>query len=139
MSVCSVVRRFGCGDDLFLLEVGRRAISGEGLFKFKTTTPGVLKTALLKCRNFQRSNSSASSVVVRSNQRSRPGEQQRATTAIEPRRVSEYEYEEPPTGSGRPQSTTYTSLERPREDTRGNAKYLELVSEPTGQRGEEAH
>ena len=135
LSVCSVVRRFGCGKDLFLLEVGRRAISGEGLFKFKTTTPGILKTGLLKCRNFQRTNS-ASSVVVRPNQRSRPGEQQRATTAVDPRRVSEYVYEEPPTGNVRPQSTTYTSLERPREDTRGNAKYDELVTEPTGQRGE---
>ena len=135
MSVCSVVRRFGCSDDLFLLEVGRRAISGEGLFKFKTTTPGILKTALLKCRNFQRTNSSVSSVVVRPNQRSRPSEQQRATAAVDDRRTSEYEA--PPTGSVRPQSTTYTSLERPSKDTRGNPKYLEIVAEPTNQRGEE--
>ena len=133
MSVCSVIRRFGCGEELFLLEVGRRAVSGEGLFKFKTTSPRILKTALLKYRNCQRNNSSASSVVVRSNQRSRPSDQQRATAAVDDRRMSEYEA--PPTSSVKRQSTTYTSLEKPPEDTRSNPKYLEIVTEPTSQRG----
>jgi len=120
MSVCSVVRRFGWGEELFLLEVGRRADSGEGIFKFKTTSPGIMETVLLKCRNFQRNNSSASSVVVRSNQRSRPSDQQRATAAVDDRRMSGYEA--PPTGSVKRQSTTYTSLKRPSENTRSNPK-----------------
>ena len=40
------IRRYGSDHELFLVEVGRRADSGEGLFKFKTTTPEQLQTAV---------------------------------------------------------------------------------------------
>ncbi|KAI0228231.1 hypothetical protein LSAT2_021278 [Lamellibrachia satsuma] len=40
------IRRYGTGQGLFLVEVGRGAASGEGLFKFRTTTPDQIQTAV---------------------------------------------------------------------------------------------
>ena len=43
---CRFIRRYGTGQGLFLVEVGRGAASGEGLFKFRTTTPDQIQTAV---------------------------------------------------------------------------------------------